>query len=37
MGAAAAPSTEADFREKTTAEIAQFKGIIDKAGISIQN
>lgn len=37
LGAAATPSTGAQFREKSTAEIAKFKAIIDKAGISIQN
>jgi tripartite-type tricarboxylate transporter receptor subunit TctC len=37
LGAAATPSTSAQFREKSTVEIAKFKGIIETAGISIQN
>lgn len=37
LGAAATPSTGAEFRAKSTAEIAKFKGIIETAGISIQN
>lgn len=37
LGAAATPSTAAQAKEKSAAEIAKFKAIIDKAGISIQN
>lgn len=37
LGAAAIPSTAEQARAKSTAEIAKFKDIIEKAGISIQN
>jgi len=37
LGAAATPSSGADARQKAEAEIAKFKAIIDKAGITIQN
>lgn len=37
LGAAATPSSGAEARKKAETEIAKFKGIIDKAGISIQN
>ncbi|MBN8943118.1 MAG: tripartite tricarboxylate transporter substrate binding protein [Rhizobiales bacterium] len=37
MGAAATPSTGEEAKHKSVAEIAKFQGIIDKAGISLQN
>ncbi|KRE16696.1 hypothetical protein ASE66_08705 [Bosea sp. Root483D1] len=37
LGAAATPSSGAEARKKAETEIAKFKGIIDKAGITIQN
>ena len=37
LGAAATPSTGEQAKAKAQSEIAKFKGIIDKAGISIQN
>jgi tripartite-type tricarboxylate transporter receptor subunit TctC len=37
LGAAATPSSGEEARAKSTAEIAKFKDIIEKAGISIQN
>jgi tripartite-type tricarboxylate transporter receptor subunit TctC len=37
LGAAATPSTGAETRAKAETEMAKFKSIIDKAGISIQN
>lgn len=37
LGAAATPSTRAEARAKAVAEIAKFKDIIEKAGITIQN
>jgi len=37
LGAAATPSTGEQAKAKAQSEIAKFKDIIDKAGISIQN
>jgi tripartite-type tricarboxylate transporter receptor subunit TctC len=37
LGAAATPSTGAEAKAKAQSEIAKFKSIIDKAGITIQN
>lgn len=37
LGAASTPSSGAEAKAKSTAEIAKFKDIIEKAGISIQN
>lgn len=37
LGAAATPSSGDEARAKAISEMAKFKGIIDKAGISIQN
>ena len=37
MGATALPSTAAEMRQKSVDEMAKFKAIIDKAGITLQN
>ncbi|CAN7242452.1 Bug family tripartite tricarboxylate transporter substrate binding protein [Bosea sp. LjRoot237] len=37
LGAAATPSTGAEAKAKSVAELAKFKDIIEKAGITIQN